>query len=187
MFTSKGVSWGPNITAFHSNILFSPGAPDTPAGGSSCNHTNIYRERGVLLQPYNYSYIGGSFCNHTNLCVGIPSGNHTTICVESPSATMLLFVCREGSFCNLTNIHIVEPPETIQIYVILKGSSCDHKNICIEGHPGTGAYESICVGGVGAHLTHVSAKIFLCPSLGNIVPPLKNPFFEKNIDTFLTM
>ncbi len=35
LFTSKGVSCGPKITAFHKRILFSPGAPDTPAGGSS--------------------------------------------------------------------------------------------------------------------------------------------------------
>ena len=29
--SSKGVSWGPNITAFHSIMLLSLGAPDTPA------------------------------------------------------------------------------------------------------------------------------------------------------------
>ena len=33
--TSKGVSCGPKMTAFQSMMLFSPGAPDTPAGGSS--------------------------------------------------------------------------------------------------------------------------------------------------------
>ena len=35
--SSNGVSWGPNITAFHCIILFSPGAPLTPSGGSSCS------------------------------------------------------------------------------------------------------------------------------------------------------
>lgn len=33
--SSNGVSWGPNITAFHTIMLFSPGAPLTPSGGSS--------------------------------------------------------------------------------------------------------------------------------------------------------
>ena len=45
-----------------------------------------------------------------------------------------------------------------------------------------GAYESICEGG---------GDIFWAPPpFGNIdcaPPPLKTPFFEKNIDTFLTM
>ena len=35
--SSKGVSAGPNMTAFQSKILLSVGAPETPAGGSSCN------------------------------------------------------------------------------------------------------------------------------------------------------
>lgn len=34
--SSKGVSCGPNITAFQIIILLSVGAPDTPVGGSSC-------------------------------------------------------------------------------------------------------------------------------------------------------
>ena len=29
--------WGPKMTAFHNMMLFSPGAPETPAGGSSCS------------------------------------------------------------------------------------------------------------------------------------------------------
>lgn len=33
--SSKGVSWGPNITAFQIIMLLSVGAPDTPVGGSS--------------------------------------------------------------------------------------------------------------------------------------------------------
>ena len=35
LFTSKCVSWGPKMTALKSMMLFSPGAPLTPAGGSS--------------------------------------------------------------------------------------------------------------------------------------------------------
>ena len=35
--SSNGVSLGPKMTAFHCRILFSVGAPDTPAGGSSCS------------------------------------------------------------------------------------------------------------------------------------------------------
>ena len=35
--SSKGVSAGPKMTAFHCIMLLSHGAPLTPAGGSSCN------------------------------------------------------------------------------------------------------------------------------------------------------
>lgn len=35
--SSKGVSCGPKITAFHIMMLLSVGAPDTPVGGSSCS------------------------------------------------------------------------------------------------------------------------------------------------------
>ena len=38
--SSKGVSAGPKMTAFHCIMLLSHGAPLTPAGGSSCNPKN---------------------------------------------------------------------------------------------------------------------------------------------------
>ena len=50
--TSKGVSWGPKMTAFHSMMLFSPGAPDTPAGGSSWMETLCLRDQ-ILHLDFN--------------------------------------------------------------------------------------------------------------------------------------
>jgi len=50
IFTSNGVSCGPNITAFQRRILFSPGAPLTPAGGSSYTK---YTSSNSLIIWYN--------------------------------------------------------------------------------------------------------------------------------------
>ncbi len=48
--SSKGVSWGPNITAFQTMMLFSPGAPLTPSGGSSWSRlkSRISRRRAAV-------------------------------------------------------------------------------------------------------------------------------------------
>ena len=57
--TSKGVSWGPKMTAFQSIMLFSVGAPLTPAGGSSWVEANSKQQifSSVLyLQSFEVSH-----------------------------------------------------------------------------------------------------------------------------------
>lgn len=60
--SSKGVSWGPKITAFHIIILLSVGAPETPVGGSSWS-----LQRGselmceVVMATFVAVYVSGSW------------------------------------------------------------------------------------------------------------------------------
>lgn len=52
----------PNMTAFHTMILFSDGAPLTPTGGSSCSLYNK-KERKILYiiaEHLNYTQIIGN-------------------------------------------------------------------------------------------------------------------------------
>lgn len=66
--SSKGVSWGPNITAFQTMILFSPGAPLTPSGGSSWSLLKSRIKRllaavDILCQLHKESF-GNNEMNH---------------------------------------------------------------------------------------------------------------------------
>ena len=101
--SSKGVSWGPKMTAFHSIMLLSLGAPDTP-----CN-TNKGVASHWNLKYTNCLPAGGSCCNllKSLISLRLAGVDISTVVYFNQAKILLKFTLnlQRIKYFNLTSLH----------------------------------------------------------------------------------